>query len=141
MTRDDLLPLALLGAGVLMLTKASKKAPRNLKDRRGEECDPKELTPYGYECGQVIGGWELKEEREKHLGFGHYNNQAGIDAALARVGFPDGNLVAFQMYMSAVSEWDLRDDGVLDEDTIIALEEAEGLMDRGEWSPPFGEIA
>jgi len=139
MTSDDIFPLALLGAGVLMLSKASKRGPRKLKDRKGEECNPNDSAPYGYECGQVAGGWELKEERERYLGFGHYNNRAGIDAALESLGYPGGNLQGFQIYMSMISDWDLRTDGLIGQDTITALEEAEEALARGEWVPPRGE--
>ena len=141
MNRDDIVPLALLGLGVFALSKAAKNGPRKLKDRAGDKCDPKDTSPFGYQCGQVVGGWELRNEAEKYLGFGHYNNRPGIDAALSRVGFPGGNLMGFQMYMSSISEWELRQDGNLDKDTIIALEEAEGLLDRGEWIPPRGEYS
>ncbi len=139
MTSDDIVPLALLGVGVFMLSKASKRGPRQHKERKGDECNPNDSAPYGYECGQVAGGWELREERERYLGFGHYNNRAGIDAALASLGYPGGNLQGFQIYMSSVSDWDLRRDGLLDPDTITALEEAEGMLGRGEWVPPRGE--
>lgn len=138
MKSEDIVPLALLGAGLLLLGKAAKRGPRKLKDRSGEKCDPKESAPYGYECGQITGGWELRKEQEKFIGYGHYNNRAGIDEALLRLGFPDGYLKGFQVYMSAISEWELRTDGKLDSDTITALDEAEGLLDRGEWLPPGG---
>lgn len=138
MNRSDIAPIALLGAGLFLLGKAAKKSPRKLKDRTGEKCDPKESAPYGYECGQVVGGWELMEEKGKFLGFGPYNNKEGIDTALRSLGFSDGNLRGFQMYMSLVSEWDLRKDGQLDRDTVVALEEAEGLLGRNEWTPPRG---
>ena len=138
MNKTDIVPVALLGAGLFLIGKAAKKSPRKLKDRTGETCDPKESAPYGYECGQVVGGWELMEEKGKFLGFGPYNNKAGIDAALRSLGFSDGNLRGFQMYMSLISEWDLRKDGQLDRDTVVALEEAEGLLGRGEWMPPRG---
>lgn len=138
MNKDDIVPVALLGVGLFLLGKAAKKGPRKLKDRTGEVCDPKESAPYGYECGQVVGGWELMEERGKLLGFGPYNNVEGIDTALLRLGFSEGNLRGFQMYMSLVSEWDLRKDGQLDRDTVVALEEAEGLLNRNEWTPPRG---
>ena len=138
MNKDDIVPVALLGAGLFLLGKAAKKGPRKLKDRTGEVCDPKGSAPYGYECGQVVGGWELMKEQGKFLGFGHYNNVEGINTALMRLGFSEGNLRGFQMYMSLVSEWDLRKDGQLDRDTVVALEEAEGLLNRGEWTPPRG---
>jgi hypothetical protein len=140
MNKDDIVPVALLGAGLFLIGKAVKKGPRKLKDRTGEPCNPKESAPYGYECGQVVGGWELMEERGKFLGFGSYNNKDGIDTALRSLGFSDGNLRGFQMYMSLISEWDLRKDGQLDRDTVVALEEAEGLLSRGEWLPPRGPI-
>ncbi len=138
MNKDDIVPFALLGAGLFLLGKAAKKGPRKLKDRTGEACDPKDNAPYGYECGQVVGGWELMEEKGKFLGFGPYNNRDGVDTALSRLGFSGGNLKGFQMYMSLISEWDLRKDGQLDSETIVALEEAEGLLNRDEWVPPRG---
>jgi len=136
MTRDDLLPLALLGGGLMLLGMASKKPARKLKDRSGEECEPKESAPYGYECGQVTGGWKLVEEKPKYLGYGSYNNREGVDVAINQLGFPGGNLRGFQMYISMTSDWDLRQDGQIDKNTILALEEAEGLLGRGEWLPP-----
>lgn len=140
MTSDDIVPIALLGAGVLLLSKASKRGPRKLKERKGEECNPNDPAPFGYECGQAVGGWELKEERERYLGFGHYNNRAGIDTVLSSLGYPGGNLQGFQIYMSMVSDWKLRKDGLLDPDTITALEEADEMLARGEWVPPRGEL-
>lgn len=138
MNKDDILPIALLGGGLFLLGKAAKKSPRKLKDRTGEVCDSKESAPYGYECGQVAGGWALMNEQEKFLGFGPYKNKEGIDTALLSLGFSEGNLQGFQMYMSLISEWDLRKDGQVDRDTIVALEDAEGLLSRDEWVPPRG---
>jgi hypothetical protein len=140
MNNDDIVPLALLGGGLLLLGMAAKKGPRKLKDRTGEKCDPKATAPYGYDCGQVMGGWELVPEKEEYIGFGHYNSRAGVDAALESLGFPNGDLAGFQRYMSAISEWDLRSDGQIDKDTLIALEEAEGLLRRDEWLAPYGGV-
>jgi len=139
MNKDDILPIALLGGGLLMLGMASKKGPRKLKDRTGEKCDPKGIAPFGYECGQVVGGWELMKEKGQFLGYGHYNNQEGIDKALNSLGFHSGDIAGFQHYMSGISEWDIPASGQINKETIIALEEAEGLLRRGEWvSPVWG---
>jgi hypothetical protein len=138
MNKDDILPFAIFGAGLLLLGMAAKKGPRKLKDRTGEKCDPKESAPYGYECGQVKGGWELREEQSEWIGFGLYQSRSGVDAALEKLGFPGGDLQGFQEHMSRISEWDLRTDGKVDRDTIVALEEAEGLLRRGEWFFPGG---
>lgn len=141
MTRDDIVPAGLLIGGLLLMAKASKKGPRSTKDRTGENCDPKEIAPFGYECGQVTGGWELREESTGWLGYGHYRNSEGVNEALMSLGFADGDLKGFQIYMSRISEWDLRKDGLVDRDTIIALDEAESLLRRDEWLfPPEGAM-
>ncbi len=130
----------LLGAGLVMLNKAGKRKPRKLEDRTGEECDPNESAPYGYECGQTRGGWELRKERGHFVGFGSYINQEGVDEALAYLGFPNGNLSGFQSYVSLAYQKDLRIDGIADRATMIALKEAEMMLGRDEWVPPRGAM-
>lgn len=128
----------LLGAGVLLLGMASRKKPRKLENRSGEECDPKEDAPMGYQCGQVRGGWELRPEPEHFAGFGPYINRDAVDDALARLGFPGGNLGSFQSYMSMSYGRELRKDGVVDGDSMRALHDAEMMLVRDEWVFPRG---
>ena len=131
----------LLGAGLVMLNKAGKRKPRKLEDRTGEKCDPEDPAPFGYECGQIRGGWELRKEREHFVGFGSYINQEGVDEALAYLGFPNGDLSGFQSYVSLAYQKDLRTDGIADRATMIALKEAEMMLGRDEWVPPRGALA
>lgn len=138
MNKDDILPIALLGGGLFLLGKAAKKSPRKLKDRTGEVCNPKNSAPYGYDCGQVAGGWALMKEQEKFLGFGPYKNKEGINTALLSLGFSEDDLSGFQIYMSLISDWELREDGQIDRETVVALEEAEAMSSRNEWVPPGG---
>ncbi len=128
----------LLGAGVVMLGMASKRKPRKVVDRTGEECDPKESAPFGYQCGQVRGGWTLQEEQEHFVGFGPYINEEAMLTALDAVGFPNGNLAGFQGYMSLAYESDLRRDGAVDRDSMLALRDAEQMLARDEWVFPRG---
>lgn len=139
MKAEDIIPLAVLGGGIFLLNKAYKKPPRKMEDRTGEVCDPNKKPPCGYECNQVRGGWELAPEKGEWIGFGHYVNRQGVDDMLKKLGFPGGDLVGFQNYMSRISDWDLRQDGVIDKKSILALKEAEGLLRRDEWIFP-GEL-
>jgi len=136
--REEYGHFLLLGAGLLMLGMASKRKPRKMEDRSGEKCDPDEVTPMGYQCGQVRGGWELSPEPEHFAGFGPYINRESVDVALARVGFPDGNLAGFQGYMSLVYGRDLRKDGEVDGSSMHALRDAEQMLGRDEWVFPRG---
>lgn len=136
--RDDYGPILLLGAGLLMLGKASKRSARKNEDRTGEECDPDELAPVGYQCGQVRGGWELRHAEEHFSGFGPYLTRERVDAVLRSLGFPGGNLAAFQGYMSLTYGRELRKDGVVDGPSMHALKEAEQMLSRDEWMFPRG---
>lgn len=127
----------ILGAGLVMLGIASKrKKPRNLEDRSGEKCDPEESAPFGYQCGQVRGGWELMEEQARFIGFGPYTNRQAVDRALDSLGFPNGDLVGFQKHMSLVYAKGLRVDGEVDKETMAALKQAENMLARNEWLSP-----
>lgn len=128
----------LLGGGVLLLGLAAKKRPRKLEDRSGEECDPDEMSPMGYQCGQVRGGWELSHQPEVFLGFGPYLNRERVDEALASLGFHDGDLEGFQRYMSMAYDRDLRKDGSVDGPSMRALKDAEVMLSRDEWLFPRG---
>jgi len=136
--KDDIIPLAVLGGGLFLIGMAARKPKRKLKDRTGEECDPDGIPPFGYECAQTRGGYELRKEPEKFMGFGHYRNRDGIDAALEKLGFPGGNLAGFQGYMGLVYGRGIRTDGELDSATIRALEDAEAMLARDEWAFPRG---
>lgn len=133
---DDYGHFVLLGVGLAALAVASKRKPRKLEDRTGEECDPDDPPPFGYECGQVRGGWALRPEREHFVGFGPYLNRGAVDEALASLGFPGGQLADFQRYMAQVYDRDLRQDGVVDGPSMRALVEAESMLARDEWVPP-----
>jgi len=133
---EDYGPLLLLGAGVIMISVASKKAPRKLPDLSGEKCDPKKDAPLGYECAQAIGGWELAPEIEQFVGYGPYVNRKTVDNTLAILGFEHGDLQHFQNYMSMAYGWELRKDGVVDAESMKALKEAENMSARNEWLPP-----
>lgn len=139
MKGEDIIPLVVLGGGLFLLGKASKRPPRKIEDRTGESCDPNDIAPFGYEGAQVRGGWKPVPEKPQWLGFGHYNNRAGVDEAIHSLGFPDGDLSGFQEYMSRISEWDLREDGEVDKGTILALEEADRMLRLDEWVFP-GEL-
>lgn len=138
--REEYGHFLLLGAGITMLALATKRKKGKLEDRSGEKCDPKEPAPVGYQCGQVRGGWELRQEEEQFVGFGPYINEEAVDEALASLGFPDGNLAGFQGYMSLVYERDLRKDGVADRDSMFALRDAENMLARDEWVFPRGVV-
>lgn len=133
---DEYGHILLLGSGLAMLGIASRRRPRSLTNRSGESCDPKTRPPIGYQCGQIVGGWELQPEAEHFSGYGPYLNRASVDAALARLGFGDGNLAGFQRYMSMVYERNLRKDGHIDGPTMKALRDAEMMLDRDEWAFP-----
>lgn len=129
-----IVPLLMLGGGLAMLNVASKrKKPRSLKARAGEACEPDERAPHGYRCGKVNGEYELIPEKAQFFGYGPYPSRAAVDRALGDLGFPGGNIAAFQNYMSNISKWDLRRDGAIDRDTILALRHAHELLERGEW--------
>lgn len=136
--REEYGHFLLLGAGVVMLGMASKRKARKLEDRTGEKCDPEEDPPFGYQCGQVLGGWELQEEQGHFAGYGSYVNEQGVDTALASLGFPDGNLAGFQGYATLAYGKGLRKDGVLDGATLRALKDAEAMLARDEWVFPRG---
>lgn len=133
---EDYGPLFLLGAGVLMIAHANKKSPRKLVDRSGEKCAAGEEAPYGYECAQVVGGWELRPETKSFVGYGSFINRASVDSALVSLGFSYGDLEHFQNYMSMAYGWDLRKDGVVDSQSMKALREAVNMLSRDEWLPP-----
>lgn len=130
--------ILLFGVGVLILGAASRRGPRKLEDRAGEECNPNEIAPLGYQCGQSVGKWTLQKEVGHFAGFGHYLNRENVDAALAKVGFPDGNLEGFQRYISMAYEYNLRKDGIVDGATMKALYDAELMLGRDEWIFPRG---
>lgn len=131
--------LVLLGAGVAMIGMATKRKPRKIEDRTGEECDPEGDVPFGYQCGQVPGGWELRQEESRFHGYGPYINYESVVRALDSLGFPGGNLRGFQHYMSMAYARDLRKDGVVDGDSMRALRDAEQMLARDEWVFPRQE--
>ena len=128
--------LLLLSAGLFMIKLASKRGSREFIDRSGEVCNPDEMAPPGYQCGQTLQGWMLRHEPSHFVGFGSYLNRENIGAALNRLGFSDGNLIGFQRYMSIAYDESLRQDGFIDSGTIKALKKAEAMLDRGEWLFP-----
>ena len=134
--RSEYAPFVLMGAGLLVLGLAGKRKPRKSEDRAGEVCDPDEDAPAGYQCARTTDGWKLIGEQEHFTGFGPYINHNAVGEALASVGFPDGDLAGFQEYASLMHEKDLRNDGVIDRDTMFALREAEMMLSRGEWIFP-----
>ena len=130
----------LLGAGVAMLVIASQRKPRKLEDRSGESCDPDESAPFGHECHQVDGDWKLRPGTRHFIGYGPYISRRNLDHALARLGFPGGNVAGFQAYMSSIYKHDVRKDGIIDGETVVAIREAEQMLDRGEWALPRGMV-
>ena len=137
---DEYGPFLILGAGLVMLSLATKRKPRVHTDRSGETCVPGEDVPEGYECEWVDDGvFELRAERGNFVGYGPYPSRKAVDNALSSLGFPGANLAGFQRHMTLISTHDLRQDGVVDRDTVLALKEAEGMLERGIWTYPAGE--
>ena len=128
----------LLGAGVVAIAAGSQRKTRKLEKRAGEECDPNNPPPSGYQCGQIPGGWELMEESGHFTGFGSYINAEAVTDALESLGFPNGDLAGYQAYFSLVYEGELRRDGIVDKDSLVALKEGENMLAREEWSFPNG---
>ena len=119
-----------LGVGALIL--ASKKKPKPPReDRSGQGCDPLEEAD-GYICVSEEGDFILRPEAPKFLGFGPYPNREAVNEVLARLGFSN-DLSEFQTFTSQTTRWNLRIDGVVDADTMRALEGAEELLEVGRW--------
>lgn len=137
MDSDDIGAYLVLFAGAGLLYAASRKKPKpKRKSRKGEECDPLEKSPHGYICVTDEDGFTLDEEAEKFLGFGPYASLSAVEEMLQNLGFPGGDLAGFQRYVSETSQWDLRTDGEIDKQTMLALADAEKLYDAGRWKPP-----
>lgn len=130
--RDDIGAYVVLAFGAGLLWMANRPKPRPArKDRDGESCDPLQSPPDGYICVAENGDFVLRREAPKFLGFGPYPNRAAVDEVLSRLGMQ--NLTEFQMFMSQTTRWNLRTDGVVDADTMQALQEAEELLEAGKW--------
>jgi len=136
---DEYGHFVLLGAGLVLLHYATRKKPRVIEEREGEPCEPGAYAPFGYDCVKVGEGYQLKAEVPKFIGYGPYPNRQAVVDALDRLGFPNENLAGFQRYMTLYSEWGLRTDGNVDRDTMLALREAELMLERNEWQ--FPEVA
>lgn len=129
----DIGAYVILGLGIGALVLASRKKPKPArKDQAGEACDPLEETPHGYICVAEDGGFILRREAPKFLGFGPYPSRAVVDKVLAELGF-SSDIGEFQTYMSQTTRWSLRTDGIIDADTIHALKEADELLAAGKW--------
>jgi len=138
MKASDVVALAALGGGLILLSKSMSRGKRKPADLTGEECDPEDAAPYGYECRKKVDGtWALIEDPRKYSGDGAYLNEDGVGDALERLGFDRHDLMGFQYYMSSISDkWSLAVDGSVDRATILALEEAESMLKSGDWIPP-----
>ncbi len=133
---EDYGPFLLLGAGVLMLGYAYKRGPRKSNGNVGDRCDPKDNAPFGFHCVSTRDGNVLHRDKEHFSGYGSYLNRAMVNDVLAELGFPNGNLSGFQVYMNKISEWELRTDGEVDRDSVLALEEAETMLGQNQWPKP-----
>ena len=120
-----------LGIGALVLASKKKSKPPR-KDRSGEVCDPLEEAEHGYICVAEDGDFILRPEASKFLGFGPYPNRETVNNVLARLGF-SSSLSDFQTFISQTTKWSLRTDGVVDADTMYALQESEELLEAGKW--------
>lgn len=126
----------ILGAGLVMLHYAMKKKPRVVDDHEGESCEPGATAPFGYDCVHTAEGYQLRAEPAKFIGYGPYPNREAVVDVLDRLGFVNEDLSGFQHYMTLRSRWGLRTDGSVDRDTMLALREAEIMLDRSEWPFP-----
>ena len=139
--REDYGPFLLLGAGLVMLGYAYKRSPRESEGEVGEKCDPDEDAPLGFHCTPTRDGNVLHRDKEYFSGYGSYLNRAMVNDVLAELGFPSGDLKGFQVYMNKISEWELRTDGGVDRDSMVALEEAEVMLGHNQWPKPrWGSI-
>jgi hypothetical protein len=137
--REDYGPFLLLGAGIVMLSYAYKRGPRKIKGKVGDRCNPEEDAPPGFHCAPSRNGYILQRDKEYFIGYGSYLNRPMVNDVLAELGFSGGNLSAFQTYMNKISEWELPTDGQVDRDSMLALEEAETMLEQGQWPKPRWE--
>lgn len=131
MDKEDLLSLGILAGGLYLISRAS--SPPKKERMTGKECDPEKPAPYGYRCAMDVGGksWSFTDDPEDFLGYGHYNNEEGLNRVVSSLGF--SSLKEFQSYASDNLGIPLNEDGILDSETMKALSDAEDALRRGEW--------
>lgn len=134
---DNIGPYFLLAIGLGALALASKKKPSvKLADRSGEICDPSQDQPHGYVCVTDGENFILARNARHFIGYSPYINREQVDSVLDQLGFPDGNLKAFQVHMTHTSKYTLREDGFPDAETMVALRFAQDQHSSGKWKGP-----
>lgn len=134
---DDIAPYLVLAGGLFALHLANKRKPREPgPDRAGEKCDPSGDAPHGYVCATDGKEFVLERPAQRFIGYSPYLNREQVDAALARLGFPGGDIKAFQIYMTQTSRHTLDEDGHPSPETMRALKYAEDRLHAGKWIHP-----
>lgn len=135
--RGDIVPYLVLAGGLIALRMATKKKPREkTPDRSGEKCEPDSESPVGYVCSTDGKEFVLHPEAGRYIGYSPYINREQVDSVLEKLGFPGGDIEAFQIYMTQTSKYTLRQDGHPDPETMKALRHAENQLHASKWKQP-----
>jgi len=133
---ERILPFALLAVGVGSLYLATRPKKKKFReDRTGEICDPMDSPPLGYKCksDDTAKHFKLYPETKIRLGYQPFADKKDVDDTIEELGFFNGDVKSFQNFMSQTTKWDLRTDGVIDQETLKALKEAKELLSEGDW--------
>jgi len=127
-------PFALLIFGVGALYLANHQKPKKKQvDRTGEICDPMGKVPLGYQCVSDGRHFKLYPEGKNRLGYSPFADKKDVDDTIEQLGFYNGDVKEFQTFMSQTTKWNLRTDGFIDKETLLALQDAKDLKKQGVW--------